>query len=564
MGMNENKLELRSINSLLKENFFIPSYQRGYRWEDHQVTDLLNDLWEFSQKDRLKDEFYCLQPIVIKLMGENLWEVIDGQQRITTIYILLTYLGKKRYSLEFDTRKDSESFLKDLSINNYDESNVDYYYISNAMKTIDNWFKFKEDEEEEYTAKDELYITLGKSTKFIWYEVEKKIDSIEIFTRINMGKIPLTNAELIKALLLSKNKYADKYDKQFEIASEWDRIEYKLQDEDFWYFLNSSNKNMSTKIEFIFDLIADKKVNEVDNFFTFHFFNKKLNKDNENIKDVWQEIKSYFLTFEEWYEKHNLYHMVGYLVAIGVNIIDIKKASYGKTKKGFVAYLQKKIKNELKNIEIENLDYENSSHKDITKILLLFNIETIIRNKSNMRFPFDKYKNENWSLEHIHAQNSKGLDSSEKRESWLKETSKKIKTINFNKKKNNNQKKILRKISNLLSSEEIKEDDFKILQEEIFKIFGNHELHSIDNLALLSGKNNSALNNSIFPVKRDLIMKLDKNASFIPICTKNVFLKYYSNDLSQIYFWSEKDREDYLNAMIDMLEKDYLPNKEKK
>ena len=75
-----NEIELKNIKDILECKFYVPSYQRGYRWNKQQVIDLLEDIWEFSQKNELKkDEFYCLQPIVVKKMDglEEKWEVID-------------------------------------------------------------------------------------------------------------------------------------------------------------------------------------------------------------------------------------------------------------------------------------------------------------------------------------------------------------------------------------------------------------------------------------------------------------------------------------------------------
>ena len=106
--MTENYIGLKPISEILGMNFFIPSYQRGYRWTKQQVEDLLNDIWEFSSKpNKSEKEFYCLQPVIIRLMNSeeilekklnsvldnNKWyEVIDGQQRLTTIKILISYL----------------------------------------------------------------------------------------------------------------------------------------------------------------------------------------------------------------------------------------------------------------------------------------------------------------------------------------------------------------------------------------------------------------------------------------------------------------------------------------
>lgn len=64
--------------------------------------------------------------------------------------------------------------------------------------------------------------------KVIWYEVEESDNSIEVFRRFNVGKIPLTNAELIKALLLKENESVDNTIK-YSISKEWQQIENNLQ-----------------------------------------------------------------------------------------------------------------------------------------------------------------------------------------------------------------------------------------------------------------------------------------------------------------------------------------------
>ena len=69
--MTENKIELKSVNELLGMKFFVPSYQRGYRWTEQQVKDLLNDVKEFEPQelsDSKEKTWYCLQPLVVKKM----------------------------------------------------------------------------------------------------------------------------------------------------------------------------------------------------------------------------------------------------------------------------------------------------------------------------------------------------------------------------------------------------------------------------------------------------------------------------------------------------------------
>ena len=109
--LKENKLHPILVGDLLKQqegqpvyNFYIPSYQRGYRWDKDQITDLLEDIYDFIYIT--KGDKYCLQPIVVKKMKDQRYEVLDGQQRLTTIFILLNCIKKyntllKTYSLAY-------------------------------------------------------------------------------------------------------------------------------------------------------------------------------------------------------------------------------------------------------------------------------------------------------------------------------------------------------------------------------------------------------------------------------------------------------------------------------
>ena len=122
-GHTTDKLVLKSIYQLFKYKFYIPSYQRGYRWTKLQVEQLLNDIWHFSKRDdKTKGEFYCLQPIVVRHL-EDKYEVIDGQQRLTTIYLIIKYLEDLTriafHNLHFtpptyETRTDSRVFLETI------------------------------------------------------------------------------------------------------------------------------------------------------------------------------------------------------------------------------------------------------------------------------------------------------------------------------------------------------------------------------------------------------------------------------------------------------------------
>ena len=587
-----DKLELIPIENLLKKDFFIPSYQRGYRWKERQVIDLLEDILEFQKKDKEKGEFYCLQPIVVTEKENDGWEVIDGQQRLTTLYILLSYLEEARkimfssaekFSISYETREkeeySSKKFLEEiLHTEEVNNKNIDFFHISKAYLTIKKWFEDNINKADFLNAllkvdyRDDKDI--ANNVRFIWYDVQTQSenDAKNIFTRINMGKIPLTNAELIKALFFINGSQTDKEREkhQQKLAYEWDNIENTLQNKNFWFFLNKSNNSKPTKIEFIFDLIANKyldgvsiKINKsVDKYYTFYIFNGLINNEIKTKDELWEEIKIYFRTFEEWYNNNEYYHLIGYLIHIGKDVEQIKLLSNNISKSEFKKELIKLISNDIKKhfdkkkIEkIIELSYQDNS-KLISEILLLFNVISTMNSKYT-KFPFERYIEEKWSLEHIHAQNSENLKTDKQRRLLLEEQK-----VFF---QNIKEEEIINKINSILENDDIELNVFVSLQEEIFKKYTEEEnvnIHSIDNMALLSTEDNSALNNNIFPIKRDKIIELDEKGSFIPICTKNVFLKYYSKDVTQNSEWTKKDRNAYLKEIKTKL-KEFLPDDER-
>ena len=587
------KINLKSINELLGEHFFIPHYQRGYRWTSQQVEALLNDVWSFTKESK---GFYCLQPVVVKekkwtddgITYEG-WEVIDGQQRLTTIHIILSYFakeflkiddlkdeyGKSSFTIRYETRPKSQDFLKNIT---FDKSNIDFFHIFQAYETVKVWFN-NPDNIKDRTDKNRFFGTLlGKkadeqSVQIIWYNAEQHTDSIELFTRLNIGKIPLTNAELIKGLFLSSSSFKDavtpdnEIRRKMEVSQLWDEMEQKLGDDDFWAFItNKKKKDFSTKIELLFDFISRKKDSEIDPLYTFLFFFKKFKSAPNDLWELWMEIESYYFTLLEWNKNKNLYHKIGYLVQTGDSIRDLIELSSKEEKDKFDAKLVDRIKTKV-NFDIEQLNYEVSAdYSKIGNLLLLFNTESI-RSSPNINdfYPFKFHKDLKWSYEHIHAQNSEGLDKT-KQEPWLKWLSyhlSLLQELSDSDSSNSKYKELIKEITDF-NNQTLTWEKFSVLSESIIKIFSENnevsDMHSISNLALLSQPDNSALNNSVFEVKRREIIDLDKNGNYIPICTRRVFLKYYSKNQSsqQYYFWSKEDKDYYLEEIRRILI-DYLP-----
>ena len=542
---------LKAVNELLNYKFVIPSYQRGYRWEKRQIVELLDDIHEFIGQKSKDKEFYCLQPVITKKVGD-LYKVIDGQQRLTTTYIILSYLQKKRYSIEFETRPKSKVFLENLD-GKIDESNIDFHYISHGYNYVKTWFEEKE--KDEATIKDEFYIFLGKYTKFIWYEIENE-DEIDVFTRTNSGKISLTNAELIKALFLNRKNFknAEAKLKQIEIAKEWDEMEFYLQNDSFWQFL-TEKKELPTRIELLFEIFSNTIYE--DKYTTYRFFAqqkdivKLWSNDEENIKKV-------FLSIKYWFEDKWLYHLIGYLIATSnktYNVNKIYNDFYKQMKKSdFKKELKQIVQNSINLDELEELTFEDN-YKDVFNILLLFNIANILNNKeSYVRFAYDKFKDESWTIEHIHARNDKGTMSSDAIRKWLTDVKKQINQFD---KKIEKKKSIIKSIDILLKEAKLNKEDkrFVDVRVKVFEIFGQPDVDNISNLALLSRSVNSSLSNNIFPIKREILIDKDKVGEFVPICTKNVFLKYYSKDISNMHYWGSNDRDDYIKEIQTVLSK---------
>ena len=342
------KLNLITVDSI-EGNFFVPSYQRGYRWTEREVTRLLDDVYNLLDHENINSlrnsKDYCLQPIVVKNLGENNFEVIDGQQRLTTIFIIYKFMNSEtNFSLTYETRKKSADFLENMNFDLHEE-NIDFYFMANAYKKIENWFneKIQSASTNLRTLRRRFENLFTENVKIIWYEVDAEEDSAALFTRLNIGKIPLTNAELVKAMFLSRSNKNIDAQKQQEIALQWDNLEKELHNDSLWYFLtNSAPENYQTRIDLILNLIADKKDSDRDEYATFFHFDKM--RAEKNLDEVWLDIRKNFLLLKDWRENHDLYHKIGYLIASGYkNLAAIYKESKGKTTRNFLRRLDEII-----------------------------------------------------------------------------------------------------------------------------------------------------------------------------------------------------------------------------
>lgn len=674
---------------------------------------MLDDFGEFilagESDSKVKDGFYCLQPIVVK---PHIWkdsseneidgyEVIDGQQRLTTLYLLLTALFCKdsrnrddvadfeMFSISYQTRSDSKEFLenigKDDKRNEKAYECIDFYHINQVFETFKNELDTNskigfdrslvklilgeefiipdgEDEDEgyEYEEEDESNqgnrkIDRARNVRIIWYEIgsDENASAEDIFTRLNIGKIPLTNAELIKASFLKESNFGkvtatkEKEQKaqqlgialqQNKIAEEWNEIEHKLQREDLWYFLGASDygKEYETRIEFIFDLMANWN-KDAENYHTFNYFQNRISLAGKKkaAENVWKTVKDYFRELEYWYNDRKLYHLIGFLIDCGDSISSLMKLRFKAVTDGngeertvrlkkdeFIEVIENEVRDKMSDVtDIESISYPDNR---ITRILLLFNVLSVIESeRDDIKFPFDKYKKENWDKEHIASQTDKDksevpTDNSD-RVAWIDDmiyyftgirekdakdedgktiTDERLKAEWVVKRVKvyieseslsiariiDDVKKEKRKTEMILSSILLKAKELSMLtskqrsasgQKEEYdnilkKLFretrvyfdedriSDEDKDHIGNMALLNASINRSYGNAYFAIKRMHIKDKDSDGIFIPLTTKNVFMKYYSKRVDSMLVWTNDDATDYCTAIKERLSR-FLP-----
>ncbi len=582
----ETKIGIIAVEELLDRSFIVPKYQRGYKWTAKKVEDLLGDLEDYMSSPN-GDEFYCLQPLAVrpsypdstpetltidptkltetealedirKLYSRNIvWEVIDGQQRLTTMYIILKYLDREKdlYSLKYETREGSGEFLKDSGYTDSERSklNSDYYHMHIVYNAIDKWMK-----ERSELDKQNLLRTIYKKARFIWYETSE--DPIKVFTRLNIGKISLTNSELIKTLIL--NRIIDDK-KDYEIAHAWDRIEQTLQNDEFWYFIQDTDYNKATRIDYLFDFICenerDRKLKEIignDQYRTFRYYDLKLkgkdpDESNDKAEKAWAEVLTLYEVLLEWYNDLEFYHYIGFILCHNRLMLRniYKEWNSNNNKTHFTKFLKAQIKGILKNIAKGNtglldVQYEIEDNQPKTMcrpILLLHNIQTVINQNRKSgsedifkhvvfyKFPFYLYKKEKWDVEHIDSNTTNNLKDNFSKLIWLLQYKDQFKNSDVYNNiitylAGNAEDKIIIKeaeIKKLLSKYNF-EEATKLMEVIVTEDKSNTSYLKLDlnlknqigNFTLLDASTNRGYGNSIFHQKRRVIMAKDRRQSY--------------------------------------------------
>ena len=611
------EMTIEQIESQPITDFYIKDYQRGYRWSKNEIEELLNDIKELMDNGNSSHSRYCLQPLIVKIctpsqlakcidkLGweeckekkvDTAYELIDGQQRLTTLLLILK---------ECSARSDN---ISSVNYRIYYEllRKIDSEYIKKAEAIIESWLD-EQNKNTEFNI-DGFVSKIRENLFFIWYEMKTDNNIIveEEFRNINDGQTPLTNAELFKALLLNPEN-AKVYDdghqedinaKLYEMAFQWDEMEQNLRNDNFWFFISNYECNERTHLDYLFELFAvslksltttkrNKKRETFNNFKQdlesldktrdrYSFLAVKtyvdyLNKQNNNkrfetVKDVWKKIIEQYNHLYSWYSNPELYHTIGYLIAIEKTkhgnsivpdiIIDLFKNYSNSDLSEIKNHVREEIANHLNdqifenkkgnNITIFSQKYYERNKKDIRDFLLYINVWSTF--KANEMFPFDRFKNTKehktgktikWDIEHVSARNLKEIISDEELEKikpwWMREDKVSEEEDQSNR---------------TWTKEEWKEFAVRVNESE--------PDNSISNLVLLDSNTNRSYGDALFFGKRNEIIERDKKSAYIPICTKNVFLKYYTNSPDFSVAWTEEDKSGYFAAILNCIKDSLL------
>lgn len=451
-----NIVKLKEVGKLLTgyEHFYIPSYQRGYRWRRKQVEDLLADLYSFIKRPKVNagdnmnspfGDFYCLQPLIVKPIPvgdprrdkalpagiasdpkHHLWELVDGQQRLTTIYLLLkTFLKKQSreilddyemeyYSIYYESRPN---FLEDLD-NEEAEQNIDLLHARKVCEVASMWTskaqsgkgielsKLYEGGSGEKGLKiiDALVNLLMADTdkdvvKFIWYQLDTdaNTDTVREFIRINNGKIPLLDSELVKALFLQRrfDHLGKITDVSTQRAMEWENIENRLNASDFWGFISPDGNNTEDRMGYLLEIIYRanlKKSNTLDDHTVLkiekgdifrYFYNAFEGKKNVVLQaaldERWSQIVDTFHAMEDWYESPLRFNYIGFLIQAGTDAsviytafcdaVDDTLKNNGGNVISFDEWLKEQIRLKLFNVEVVLVDVEKPNDSPIEEYL---------------------------------------------------------------------------------------------------------------------------------------------------------------------------------------------------
>lgn len=489
-----DKSNIKTIKELHEYTFYIPDYQRNYRWTKDEVQQLIDDIY-------YSEEGYSLQPIVVKKKKDKEYELIDGQQRLTTLYIIFMIF-------EIEYNKDVEYYkikrdnycnclskkideIRKLSTNEIDKlEDIDEWHIAHAYNTIKKYIE---------KLKNKKFLEPCKNTQVIWYEIDENEDPIIVFERLNVGKIPLEKAEIIKAEAITELK--EEQDRG-ACAKLWyeTEIDLRKKDDEKYSVLATYKavelKDGTQRISAYLDMIANNK------------------------SKIYDSLKKYVNIFNDLLKNVKLFNLIGYYIECSKDnkFKFIKsKEDDKKIEEKIKSKIMEKIENDIDSYLNEendkyiiNLNYTDNG-KDIKNILLLYNIALYL--EENEKFPFNRFKKDKYTIEHINAQKLKYEEvfmenGNFNKDEFIRQINDIIKNLNYNHDFELDE----------IEQEELENIDIDKINDDADNSI-SYITQNISNLTLLSHELNDKLNNKSYQGKYNLI----ENKNELLLGTKKIF-----------------------------------------
>ena len=573
-----------SKNSFLKENQYynIPEYQRGYKWSADNVKTLLDDILKFQNQNivdgKVNNKFYCVQNITLCSHtedGKQYYNVVDGQQRLTTLIIILSYLeedaivkGKLKYSIRVET----DEFIKE-------------YIIKRKINLFQNWKELEKSLDNKFRRKDVFFISEAAFAVKEWFENDKLKKQLEnkheelsketildhvklivnnltgtneekVFSNLNGGKVSLDGADLVRGILMTRvaGEILGSDQNKERINEHRVRIGMELDAINLWW----GNK----EVEKYFRQLLPEKTEKTKSFdaksfpinilymlyfetiatkneeFSFKFFEYGRN-ENDSINDdhleMYQGILKLHYEMQDWFENREIYHLVGYLFNYFKGKEITFKSIYQKwqkinSKDEFIKELKSEIYQQLtkdqngEEILDEKMRFEELKasickleenwfeNSSLFRTLVLMDIIQITKSEKLSFLPVEFFRPNNEDKEHIRPQTPrKDKEESNFIDDWE----------NFIVDLPEQVQKEVKEILDKSQTKELIENDLIAIRNIINRI----GLNSIGNMVLLNLSVNRGYGNAAYIDKRREILNHYMEGKYIRPHTLNAFVK---------------------------------------
>lgn len=583
------------FNSTRTKMFYIGPYQRSYKWQSEgkfdQVPQLLNDIYD-AWINNPESEYY-LQYITVKADNNNHWlEVIDGQQRLTTLSLLFYQLGQLNADdniaigkLNYSRYDDGNIFEKvckycdilvDINEMQFDEQDT-YYMVAASLyikKQLKEWKSNGELNQIKHYLMNNVKIIVNIESNFVKSE--------DIFANLNDNHVPLTDAYLVKGLLLTNAvsrinaygrslEFTEIQEKRKNLGRIWDEIQTWITNKEHSHFFfkhtqigskYDSKYGMEYFLELAYLYKFKKERSEVvgdysqNRLVLFNKYNSRIKtfEDTIGMIDIIRHIYRKMITIYEG-SLYNLWGFVQFSKSIGhddhldvFSCLDMSEQDLWP----YLANLSAKripslIDNDICKDNYKVLRYKSRNDR-LTNLLLSFSVLIPMRASKAFRFQFYDYESSKWSFEHISPQNPKGAISIPEYAKLyvVKEIEKKMNNNNLKNEEHDRLEEVIQKIN---KNEKI---DSEVVE---FLFDANVDEHSLGNMALLTREDNSANNNNPFMVKKLIIQNRKGKGAFIPSHTYDVFNKILVSPSSdqpfsiETFIWNQQDVDAHIKWM---------------